>query len=84
MDAKLLALIEILIQGGLDLVTIFHNKTADQIAADIGQVNAIAMAVLKKTAEIQGLSIDWSNADAVRGYVASLPDFVAIPEPPKN
>ena len=75
------ALILELLQGAATLLQGQKNKTADQIGKDIQLVDQVVLAVLKRSAEVKGVTIDWTDPAAVAGYVGSLPEFVPISDP---
>ena len=71
-------LIGLVTQGISSILQAFHKKGA---AAAVDAADQVALSVLRKTAEIKGLTIDWSDPSAVASYVSTLPVFVPIPEP---
>lgn len=74
-------LIQALVQGASTLLEAQQNKTAQTIGTDLAAANTVVLAILQKNAEVQGLTIDWTDPDQVGAYVASLAPFVPIPEP---
>lgn len=71
-------LINLATTGIEDILAAFHKNGA---AGAVQAANAVAVALMQKTAEIQGLTIDWTDPQAVLAYIQTLPDFVPIPEP---
>lgn len=76
MGAELL--IDLATQGIAAIFKAFHK---DGAAGAVQAADALAMAILQKNAEIKGLTIDWTDPQAVLAYIQTLQDFVPIPEP---
>jgi hypothetical protein len=76
-------LILVLLQGAATLLSGQTNKTAESVGADIQAVDQVVLAVLKKSAEVKGVTVDWNDPAAVAAYVQTLPEFVPISEPIK-
>jgi hypothetical protein len=60
------------------ILNAFHKGGA---AAAVQSADTLAIALIQKTAEIKGLTIDWTDPIQVAAYVAGLQPFVPIPEP---
>jgi hypothetical protein len=71
-------LIGLATQGISAILAAFHKNGA---AAAVQSADTLAMALLQKTAEIKGLTIDWTDPTAVLAYVQTLPAFVPIADP---
>jgi hypothetical protein len=71
-------LVGLLTTGIEDLLAAFHKNNAAK-AVDVA--NLVAMSILRKTAEVQGLTLDWNDPAAVLAYVKTLPTLQPIPEP---
>lgn len=61
-----------------------HNSTANAVGVGIDLVDAATLEVLKENARIKGATVDWSDPAAVKDFLATLPVFTPIPEPPKS
>jgi len=79
--SPLLLLITTLIGGASSLLQAEKNKSLATAGVDIELADEIAVAVLQATAQAKNAIVDWTNADAVAGYIKSLPAFTPIPEP---
>lgn len=71
-----------LLSGASALLAAQKNKTAAGIGVVAADVDAVTLAILQAAAAAKGQKIDWTSAEEVAAYVASLPPFSPIPDPP--
>lgn len=68
-----------LLTQGISAILAAFKKGGD--ASAVAAANQVAQSVLQTTAAVQGLTIDWTNPQAVAAYIVTLPTFTPIPAP---
>ena len=68
--------------AGSFIQSITKNKTADAVGTDIAAIDQATLAVLQQNATIKGASVNWADPTSVSQFMATLPAFTPIAEPP--
>jgi threonine/homoserine/homoserine lactone efflux protein len=78
MASAVTVLIPLLTDGIEAILDAFHKNGA---ASAVAAADQVALAVLQESATLKGLTIDWTDPNAVLAYVQTLAPFVPIADP---